>query len=79
MLFATSKLCHSAYPRTPLGKPTAKFETFKQFSLSPRPLPDKLQFTRGSCRGGNLPPAKFVHRSREDNILPYNISIQSNR
>ena len=42
VLFATSKLCHSAYPRTPSGKPTAKFETFKQFSLSPRPLPDKL-------------------------------------
>jgi len=34
VLFATSKLCHSAYPRTPSGKPTAKFETFKQFSLS---------------------------------------------
>ena len=26
---------------------------------------------RGHCRGGNLPPAKFVHCSREDNILPY--------
>ena len=37
--------------------------------------PDKSRFTRGSCRGGNLPPAKFVQCSREDNTLPYNTPI----
>ena len=43
VLFATSKLRHSAYKSTPSGNPTAQFETSGEFFLSPKKWTVKTQ------------------------------------